>query len=127
MLHRVQQSTAFLVNRNGFIANQWFQTTFGGQVTSFKMFKEISGNVATPLILTHCGLLISYVTQIWAYDNGLVPEDTKSLPKPMLILINEDLWYSHESKILVSAHVNIPYNEVKNYISKLLLHFAGAN
>ena len=39
-------------------------------------------------ILTYCGLVMAYGTQIWAYigpGNGLLPEHTKPLPEQMLI------------------------------------------
>ena len=54
------------------------------------------------------------VTKIWiniGSGNGLVPDGTKQLPEPMLILISEVLWHSPDNNSTVCTEAIILYNE----------------
>ena len=61
-------------------------------------------------------------TSIWVNIGsgiGLVPDGTKPIPEPVLLLNNEVLWHSPESYFTMSAQGTIMYNKFKNYTLKI--------
>ena len=69
--------------------------------------------------------------QIWdniGSGNGLLPDGTKPLPAPMLILISEVLWHLPESYFTASVQTTIPYDDFRKITRlKLISHLPGAN
>ena len=85
----------------------------------------------TRKLLTHCGPVTPYATEIWVNigsGNGLVPDGTRTLPKPMLTnhhwCFVTLTWGQFHMKKIQDVY---SWYELENYWFKSQLHLPGAN